>query len=339
MQELQVNWVVAELMIAANSAVAERIFSTFPSTSLLRHHAPPRPDSFDRLQECFEAYGLGPRDVSSNRALAQSLDRTRALDPTVQNVLRAIATRAMSEAQYICTGAAINGGGLEGSSGFYHYGLALEFYTHFTSPIRRYADVLVHRQLIAALETAGSRNGLESGLPGRNAEPVRRGLVSAPKLEEIADHLNERHRASKRAQKDCSELYLLLYLQNHTSAEKAIITSVHSHGLMVFVPKYDLRGPVYLRDKAGKLLPPSDGAENGASGTAHLALQKEGNSLRVSDVRTGGVMHSYGLMQAVWVELRADGSRSHMPTLKIRLLAESHPVSWPSPTVRHDPVL
>ena len=55
--------------------------------------------------------------------------------------------RAMSEAQYICSG------DYKGESDLTHYGLGLSRYTHFTSPIRRYADVIVHRQLLASLES------------------------------------------------------------------------------------------------------------------------------------------------------------------------------------------
>jgi exoribonuclease R len=85
-------------------------------------------------------------NVQSNRALARSLDLAVLSEtPEFNHVLRTLATRAMSEAQYFCTGD-------HEPDDFYHYGLAAEYYTHFTSPIRRYADVVAHRLLMQSLE-------------------------------------------------------------------------------------------------------------------------------------------------------------------------------------------
>ena len=94
-----------------------------------------------------------------------------------------------------------------------HFGLALQEYTHFTSPIRRYADVLVHRQLLQAIKSdpgqgLGSASSIdESANPGP--------LMSHAELANAAEIMNERHRASKRAQKACSDLYLLLLLHRY----------------------------------------------------------------------------------------------------------------------------
>ncbi|CAM6101379.1 unnamed protein product [Calypogeia fissa] len=323
--ELPMNWIVAEMMILANSYVAQKIYQTFPSKALLRRHDPPRLDSFTLILECCAARGF-TLDTSSNKALAKSLDRMRdSNDPIVENAFRSLATRAMSEAEYCSTGEATD------PSGFYHYGLALHFYTHFTSPIRRYADVLVHRMLMASCE--GS-HGLETisdeELSRRNLDSVLPGM----ELTEVIHHLNERHRASKQAQKECNELYLLMYLQKHAQAEHAVVISFHDKGMMVFVPKYDVRASVYLQDKKGNIILPAeddsmlnDSEENLIPILETRVLSKHPGTIRITDTLTSNILHEYKLMDTVWVQLRADGSRAHAPKLRVRLLSPAHPAA------------
>jgi exoribonuclease R len=83
--------------------------------------------------------------VENNQALAESLDK--AVDPNnpeANTILRMMATRCMTQALYFPAGTVP-------SEQYRHYGLAIPIYTHFTSPIRRYADVIVHRQLAVIL--------------------------------------------------------------------------------------------------------------------------------------------------------------------------------------------
>jgi DIS3-like exonuclease 1 len=145
-QELEVNSMIAEYMILANCYVAKFIYQHFPESALLRRHPLPRNDSFQEMIRLAQLKGFNI-DTSSNKALAQSLSKAvLAGDETFNRLLKSLATLAMAEAEYFSTGSCEK-------HEFYHYGLAAEYYTHFTSPIRRYADVLVHRQLLAALES------------------------------------------------------------------------------------------------------------------------------------------------------------------------------------------
>ena len=92
-----------------------------------------------------------------------------------------------------------------------HFGLALQEYTHFTSPIRRYADVVVHRQLLQAIRIEPDKALQAASSADDSPEP----LMTHAELASAAEIMNERHRASKRAQKECSDLYLLLLLHRY----------------------------------------------------------------------------------------------------------------------------
>ena len=135
---------VEEFMLLANVAVAEKIEQVYPKRALLRRHPNPSKEMLDDLIACAKCVGV-TLDVSSSKALAVSLDNaTRPDQPFFNQLLRIMTTRAMQQAKYFCTGNFAN------KTDYFHYGLAVELYTHFTSPIRRYADVIAHRLLAAA---------------------------------------------------------------------------------------------------------------------------------------------------------------------------------------------
>merc|ERR1719230_785022 len=127
--DLPVNKMVAEWMIFANVAVAKKIHQHFPFSSLLRNHPEPRERDFDALRRCVETLGM-TIDLSTNKTLANSLvEVINCVSPETANIILMMATYAMSEARYFSSGTTP-------VSHFYHYGLACDYYTHFTSPIR-----------------------------------------------------------------------------------------------------------------------------------------------------------------------------------------------------------
>lgn len=145
----EANSLVEEFMLLANISVAQQLYQHFPDTAILRRHPAPPPENFEALNRALAA--RNPEwclDVSTSGALSTSLDR--ASDPEdsyLNRLVRIMATRCMLQAQYFAAGTLPY-------PAFWHYGLACPIYTHFTSPIRRYADVLVHRLLHASIDPA-----------------------------------------------------------------------------------------------------------------------------------------------------------------------------------------
>lgn len=237
--EIPMMTTVAEMMIFANAAVAERVHAAAPRAALLRCHAPPKPEWLEEVTALCTAAGA-PLDLPSGEldpaALGPALRAAcAAAPPDLATLIKATATRAMSEAQYLCSGAA----GVLGSgngTGLGHFGLALPYYTHFTSPIRRYADVIVHRQLLEVLQMAsgGEGNGFSHGKSSGEDDSA---LVPR-EVTGRAAVMNDRHRGAKRAQKSCADLFLLLLLHSKPHAERALISEVRGTVLHVFVPKY-----------------------------------------------------------------------------------------------------
>uniref|UniRef100_A0A0D6QW77 Uncharacterized protein n=1 Tax=Araucaria cunninghamii TaxID=56994 RepID=A0A0D6QW77_ARACU len=221
----EANQMVEEFMLAANVAVAEKILKHYPLCSLLRRHPTPTPEMLEPVLRTTAALGV-KLDISSSKALADSLDCAVGDDPYFNKLVRILTTRCMTQAVYFCSGDLT-------PPEFHHFGLAAPLYTHFTSPIRRYADVIVHRLLAAAL-------GLIK-LPGVFHDRAQ--------LTSIADNLNYRHRNAQMASRASVELHTLIYFRKRPIDAEARIIKLRSNGFIVFVPKYGIEGPVYLTCK------------------------------------------------------------------------------------------
>ncbi|KAM0791799.1 hypothetical protein ACM66B_004062 [Microbotryomycetes sp. NB124-2] len=231
----ETNSLVEEFMLLANISVAQRIYEQFPQTAVLRRHAAPPKTNFEVLQDVLAKRRGIPLDVSTSRALADSLDRC--IDPSLpefNTLVRIMATRCMLSAEYFCSGSIAR-------DGFGHYGLASPIYTHFTSPIRRYADVLVHRQLAAAI----------------SATPLHAGLQTKSFVEKTLDVVNKRHRSAQHAARASIEFYVALAIQNREDLSvksgggkvraSAFVIRTFRNGLAVFVSQFGLEGLVMFK--------------------------------------------------------------------------------------------
>lgn len=225
-QLLATNSLVEEFMLLANISVARRIHTSYPLTALLRRHAPPPASNFAELANQLRVKkGLELR-VDSSKALADSLDTCVDPDnPFFNTLVRILATRCMMAAEYFCSGT-------RAENEFKHYGLASEIYTHFTSPIRRYADLVVHRQLAAAIEY----------------EDLHASLLSKARLEGVCDNINVRHRNAQLAGRASVEYYVGQALKGHVVTEEGFVMRVFENGFVVFVPRFGVEGLVRLRD-------------------------------------------------------------------------------------------
>ncbi|PWY80628.1 RNB-domain-containing protein [Aspergillus heteromorphus CBS 117.55] len=239
---LETNSLVEEFMLHANITVASKIYSTFSQTAMLRRHATPPPQNFEELIGQLSKKRDLRLDVSSSRALADSLDRcVDEKNPFFNTLVRILATRCMTSAEYFCAGA-------HAESEFRHYGLASPIYTHFTSPIRRYADLLVHRQLASAIN-----------YEGEDGRAVVEGVMTRNRLEDICRNINYRHRNAQFAGRASIEYYVgqALKARGEKMAsnkvdggieEEGYVMRVFENGVVVFVPRFGIEGVVRLED-------------------------------------------------------------------------------------------
>uniref|UniRef100_A0A8C6G9I1 RNB domain-containing protein n=1 Tax=Mus spicilegus TaxID=10103 RepID=A0A8C6G9I1_MUSSI len=218
------NKLVEEFMLLANMAVAHKIFRTFPEQALLRRHPPPQTKMLSDLVEFCDQMGL-PMDVSSAGALNKSLTKTFGDDKyslARKEVLTNMYSRPMQMALYFCSGM------LQDQEQFRHYALNVPLYTHFTSPIRRFADVIVHRLLAAAL--------------GYSEQPD----VEPDTLQKQADHCNDRRMASKRVQELSIGLFFAVLVKESGPLEsEAMVMGVLNQAFDVLVLRFGVQKRIY----------------------------------------------------------------------------------------------
>ncbi|XP_033259145.1 exosome complex exonuclease RRP44 isoform X2 [Orcinus orca] len=221
----ETNSMVEEFMLLANISVAKKIHEEFPEHALLRKHPAPPPSNYEILVKAAKSKNLEIK-TDTAKALADSLDRADSLTfPYLNTLLRILATRCMMQAVYFCSGM---------DTDFHHYGLASPIYTHFTSPIRRYADIIVHRLLAVAV-------GADCTYPE---------LTNKHKLAELCKNLNFRHKMAQYAQRASVAFHTQLFFKSKgIVSEEAYILFVRKNALVVLIPKYGLEGTVFFEEK------------------------------------------------------------------------------------------
>ncbi|XP_058461301.1 DIS3-like exonuclease 2 [Malaya genurostris] len=148
------NQMIEDFMLLANASVAEFCHSKFGDRAILRNHFPPSEIQMKNLAKMLAKHGHALR-VDSSKSIAESLEAIISNCPqqdAARAALNVMIAKPMTRARYFCSAFAST------EEEFYHYALAIPMYTHFTSPIRRYADCMVHRVLAAALELTEPTN-------------------------------------------------------------------------------------------------------------------------------------------------------------------------------------
>ncbi|KAK4751769.1 hypothetical protein SAY87_020567 [Trapa incisa] len=303
------NFLVEEFMLLANCTAAEVILRAFPEAALLRRHPKPNMRKLKEFEAFCSKHGL-QLDASSSFQLHRSLEQARETlkdDTVLLEIIISHASRPMQLAMYFCTGEL-----KDNEDDWGHYALAVPFYTHFTSPLRRYVDILVHRMMAAALEAeesylnqflalgrkpdeAGNTRGqLFTGLhhdrkaleseEAREAfsvAAVRHKIPCQDILKGMAAHCNERKRASRYVKDACDKLYMWVLLKKkEVLISEARVLALGPKFMSIYVPQLTIERRIYydgIEGLTAKWLP--------ATSTLLLDLSERKSSRRTCSAR------------------------------------------------------
>ncbi|EDV95700.1 DIS3-like exonuclease 2 [Drosophila grimshawi] len=211
-KQREANHMIEEFMLLANQAVARFIHDAFPNIAILRHHPPPLTKSLKALREKLLSRGYD-LDYSSSKSLQASMQRlcNEANDPVAMTAcLSQLLMKPMARANYFCSE------GKTEASDLWHYALSIPIYTHFTSPIRRYPDVMVHRLLAAGLNYCPA--------------PQR----STDELHQLTKLANDRKYNAKLAGDESGNLFFKRYVSNRQAIYmRAVVIEIFQHMMNV----------------------------------------------------------------------------------------------------------
>ena len=210
------NKLIEEFMLLANKKVAEFIGKK-KKTYIYRIHDEPNIDKLALLQGIITKFGYRI-DTNSRQSTSESLNKllSDVHGRPESNMIETLTIRSMSKAIYT-------------TENIGHYGLAFDYYTHFTSPIRRYPDVMAHRLLQHYLDGGKS--------------------VQAEKYEEKCKHSSEREYMASKAERDSIKYMQIKYMQNHDDQEfEGVISGVTEWGIYVEIIENKCEGMVRIKD-------------------------------------------------------------------------------------------
>ncbi|KAG5638203.1 hypothetical protein H0H81_001300 [Sphagnurus paluster] len=216
------NSLVEEFMLLSNIAVAQQIAANLPEQALLRRHDTPIER---RLAKRAERLGV-QMDTSSAGAMMKSFNAI--LDPTARRLLELLSFKATSRAKYFCAG-------MLDIAKYHHYALNTPLYTHFTSPIRRYADVLVHRQLESTLQGAAEAKF----------------TMDRDAVAKVAQQCNIKRDSAILAQEQSAHLFLCVLISDLTQRYGPVIRQAKVVGVLdaafdVLVPEFGIEKRVHV---------------------------------------------------------------------------------------------
>ncbi len=213
---------VEECMLAANDAVA-RVLRERQKPAIHRIHEDPDPSRLLDYTATAKLYGYNPGDLTNRAHIQKLLDDSKGSPE--EHVIKLGLLKSLKRAAY-------------SAESLGHYGLAKGDYCHFTSPIRRYADLIVHRALQPLLDN-----------PPKPADRT----PSFAEMRDISRHISDTERVSAEAEGETKQLKLFEYLQSVVSSSNpplfdGLITEARPMGLMVEIPALGVRGVVKRED-------------------------------------------------------------------------------------------
>ncbi|MED6168856.1 hypothetical protein PIB30_015474, partial [Stylosanthes scabra] len=270
------NFLVEEFMLLANTTAAEVICRAYPDNALLRRHPEPNMRKLRDFVAFCQKHGLN-FDISSSGQFHRSLELIKEKlkdDSVLFDILISYATRPMQLACYFCSGQL-----KEREHEWGHYALAVPFYTHFTSPLRRYPDIVVHRTLLAALEAEElylklqkallvnkeedlqrcftginfDKNAAESveGREALSAAALKHGVPSMEILTDVASFCNERKLASRNVKDACDKLYMWHFLKKEILLSEARVLGLGPRFMSIYIQKLAIEQRIYYDEVEG----------------------------------------------------------------------------------------